>query len=138
MWLEKAHHMTKADIQSVNVKPDLKKAMLYLVDLKTQQESASAAEDIASQMAAAHAPQSILLHIHEYMGPTMLIPVSHMSQIEIKQGQFFGVRDNQTFVSNCWSPMSMNPQLLDKSKLICQADATKLNQLNQQRLEKLA
>lgn len=138
MWLEKAHHMSKADIQSANVKPDLKKAMLYLADMQTEQASVSVAESIAAQMAQAHAPITIQLQIYEYMGNTMFIPVTHMSQMEIKQGQFFGVQENRTFVSNCWSPMSMNPLLLGQSKFICQADATKLNQLNQQRLKNLA
>jgi hypothetical protein len=138
MWLEKASHMSKADILLVNVKPDLKKAMLYLADMQTQQASAGVAESIATQMAQAHAPSTIQLQIYEYLGSTMFIPVSHMSQMEIKQGQFFAVRENRTFVSNCWSPMHMNPLLLSQSKFICQADATKLNQLNQQRLKNLA
>lgn len=130
--------MSESDIQAVNVKPDLKKAMLYLVKLKAEQSATSAAEALASQMAQAHAPKSILLNIYEYLGDTTFISVSHISQIEIKHGQFFGHLDLKTFVSNCWSPMSMNPQLLNQSKFICQADATRLNQLNQQRLKNLA
>lgn len=138
MWLEKARDMSRADIQAVTVKPDLKKAMLYVSDMQTAQASAGVAESIAAQMAQAHAPIIIQLQIYEYLGETKFIPVTHMSQMEIKQGQFFGVRENKTFVSNCWSPQSMNPLLLSQSKFICQADATRLNQLNQQRLKNLA
>lgn len=136
-WLAKAHHMTESEINSLSIKPDLKKAMLYLVIQGRNSSASSAAEQFADKMQQAHAPQVLCMDIYRYMGQTTFIPVTHMSKIEIKAHQFFGFMNNQTFVNHCWSPLSMNPWLISQSVFECQADATHLNRLNQDRLTKI-
>ena len=128
--------MAETDIRALNIKPDLKRAMLHVAGMRSQAASAVAAESLADLMQQAHVPSPTLLAIWQYKGGTEWLTQSATTSIDIKSGCYFGVQSDRAFVNNCWIPLAQNTMLLRDSTYVEDGDATRLNILNSQRRNK--
>lgn len=132
-WLDKANTMTRDEIIQLAVKPDIKKAMLYVVEQQHSNTQNGLAEQLADLMMAAHAPRDHKLEIHRYMGmgTNLVLPSGH--RIDVPTGICFGKLADKLFVSNNWCNLNANMEFMDDSVFLETGTPTRLNQLNQLR-----
>ena len=103
-WLEKAENMGIEEIESLSLKPDLKKAMLFVATLGHQDRCTTTAELFADKMQAMQ-PKSNGPHLYdifEYTGPDIFVKCMTGSHILINTGDLF-IKDLQkVFIKHNW------------------------------------
>lgn len=131
-WLSKARSLTIPEIQKLEIKPDLKKAMLFVSEQHAHTISSGIAAQLADQMQNNSQPYQQIFKIHQYMGSNRYAQINSHNSIEITANLFWGINDqNKIFACHCWLNPQMNPWLLEDSALHSEGTATTINMLNQ-------
>lgn len=129
-WLERAPSMSEEQIQTLVLKPDLKKAMLYMLARSQQQNTAKLAETLADTMNLGFSPHQQVFEIYQYHGNTRWFDVSARSSMEIKPLTFWGLCGDQMFVNHCFVKKQDNTWLLVDSKWHVTGTSSTINHLN--------
>lgn len=117
--------MTLAAIQQLDIKPDLKRAMLYAYQLAHQPEITVIET------------KPIMGTIWHYKGPELWLSQSSRSQICPGSDFLWMEVDNRAFASHNWFDLTTPPnnQLRQFSQLVGKGDQHAYNQLIQQHLQ---
>ena len=103
-WLAKAEMMAIDEIEKLSIKPDLKKAMLFVATLGHQTRCTTTAELFADKMQAAQPKNNgpHVFDIFEYTGPDVFVKCMTGSHILINSGDMF-IKDLQkVFIKHNW------------------------------------
>jgi hypothetical protein len=134
-WLSKAPGLSEREILGLNIKPDLKRAMIFAKKQVEQEKSQKIADIIAEQMIAQSvesAPK--VLAIHQYTGPDAWIKTNTRSELLISHGSYFWLDTNAMFVSHIWCPAQQT--IIQNSVFLTYGTQRDLNIHIQKQLEK--
>jgi len=135
-WLSKADEMSHTEIQGLPIKPDLKKAMLFLKTFGDQNRSASTAELLATKMmATASDCSSEQKEIWQYQGSTIWVRCGRTS-IETNAGDYFIKDQEKIFLKHNWiqSAEPSAQSVIAESVFVEFGDFTQLNHLTKMHL----
>lgn len=130
-WLQKANFLSLAEISNLQLKPDLKKAMVFLKTFGDQAKSASTAELLASKMC----PQAVIVdavrkEIWQYKGPSCWVRCGRTS-IEVNPDEYYIKDQEKIFLKHSWIPTSESSAQLvtSQSTFCCMGDFSQLNSM---------
>jgi hypothetical protein len=132
--LKQAEHMTATEIHSLAIKPDWKKAMLFVQQMEQQETSQTNAELLADLMCVKPAPLN-LFDIWQYHGSACWL-LCNTSSIELRCGEYFLKNHNKIFCDHNWINLQKNKHasVMSNSKFVQKGTPLDLLQLkNQQR-----
>lgn len=132
-WLAQAEGMTSQQIEALNIKPDVKKAMLFVNRMGHQTRSATTAELLADHMQPV-TTTSQPMQFHEYVGESVWVNVSARGQIQVEPGTLFALHADRIFIHHNWIALKNNEKILEYSQNIGQGTPTDLNRLIQNKL----
>lgn len=134
-WLIRAENMTVEQVDQLNIKPDLKKAMCYVVEQKQFQQSDQKAQRLADLMMQNDQPHQQEFQIYRYQGPTTFAQTTTQTQLEIPQGIFWGLYNNQMFINHCWINLQDNWDIFSLSVFNSVGIASTINFFNSNKYE---
>ncbi len=102
-----AETMTQGEINSLSIKPDWKKALLFLNSLGHQTKSATNAEVLADRMTAIPAPSAKTFEIWQYQGTGEWL-LCNRTSIEIACGDYFLKDQEKIYCNNNWIDLNRN------------------------------
>lgn len=103
-WLSKAETMSIEEIECLSIKPDVKKAMLFISEFGHQEKVMSTAELFADKMQKIHSNNNGLhiFDIFEYTGPDVFVKCKTGSHILINAGDNFIKDLSKVFIKHNW------------------------------------
>ena len=123
--------MTRDEIQKLEIKPDLRKAMLYVLEQEHVAESNSVAEKLADRMQEGKAHQEYQLRIYRYNGMDCMVRLPSGHSVDLRTGVCFGVQGDSAFINHNWCKLKDNMDVLPNSTFQEVGSPTRLNQMNQ-------
>lgn len=131
--LAQAEHMTSQEIMALEVKPDVKKAMLFVATVGQVAKSVTTAEALADRMQTAHVSKSAQYEIYKYVGMEQVITTPNKNQLIIAAPFVFMKQNNRIFVSHNWLNLSdgNNHQIMNQCHLVGLGDSILYNKLTQ-------
>lgn len=132
-WLAQAANMTVEQIQSLNIKPDVKKAMLFVNVMGAQTRSQTTADLMADRMQAVSGTTTGLMQLCEYTGAQIWVSTGR-SQICVDTGTLFAVHQDRIFIHHNWIPLKANEKILQYSQNMGEGTQTDLNAMIQNKL----
>ena len=136
-WLSKAEELSKNEIEKLQIKPDIKKAMLFIAKFGEQSKSMSTAELIADMMQTNTKPTNgpELYEIYEYTGTETFAKIGSTHML-IDTGDLFLSDDTRIFIKHNWAKKSENEQVMINKKQVYFGSFSDLNRLDQERISK--
>ena len=114
--LKEAETLKPQEILSMSLKPDVKKAMLFVAEFGQQEKSQHTAELLAEQMAKTSSPcENILKEIWQYQGPAVFVPVTSTSSIEILPNSYFIKDHKKIFINHNWLRLPASQKQIEAS-----------------------
>lgn len=103
-WLSKAETMSIEEIESLSIKPDVKKAMLFISEFGHQERGLTMAELFADKMQKMQPKNNgpHLFDICEYTGPDVFVKCKTGSHILINAGDIFIRHLSKVFIKHNW------------------------------------
>lgn len=135
--LKDAETLCPHDIQKMNVKPDVKKAMMFIAEFGQKDKSQHTAELLADKMSQSSVPVStIRKEIWQYQGSTIFVAVSHTSSIEVQPNSYFLKDQEKIFINHNWLRLQISrEQILASSVFHSFGSFQDLNLLKKVQLE---
>lgn len=100
--LQQAETLTPQEIQNLNIKPDVKKAMLFVSEFGQQQKSQHTAELLALKMSLIPPPPKTQYEIWVYNGANTFVATSKTGSIEVSEKSFFLKDQDKIFINHNW------------------------------------
>lgn len=138
-WLREAVHMTIPQIEQTDVKPDLKKAMQFVVTFGTPTRSAHTAEILADLMTQQHVPAAgRMCELWQYDQESFPIKCKGSNWIILNTPFVFLKDQHQAFVGHVWVNLkdSENQQLIKGAQQIGMGDHSVYNKITNQLIQK--
>jgi hypothetical protein len=137
--LQDAATMTASEIDSLCIKPDVKKAMQFVHQLGHQTRSNTTAELLAEKMISACSVDTVhTTHdIYLYTGPDCEIKLNNKNWLIMRGSFLFMTQGTRMFVSHNWTSMDLgnNYIVIQHAKKVGHGDQNLYNQMNQQHLK---
>lgn len=138
-WLHEAAHMTIPQIEQTDVKPDLKKAMLFVATFGAQTRSAHTAEIMADLMTKNHeCVRPSQWELWQYDQESFPIKCKGNNWIILNTPFVFLKDQHRAFVGHVWVNLkdSENQQLMNGAQQIGMGDHSVYNKITNQLIQK--
>lgn len=135
--LKDAETLNVDTIQKMNVKPDVKKAMMFIAELGQQEKSQHTAELLAEKMVSLSQPMgNSLKEIWHYQGANVFVSVTPTSSIEVLTNSYFIKDQDKIFINHNWlRSQASQDQILCNSIFHSVGSFQDLNLLKKHQLE---
>jgi hypothetical protein len=129
--LKMAETLTVAEIQKLDTKPDIRRAMLYVKSIGEQEKSQHLAETLADVMQQKSKPVgSQEFPIWRYQGVSCWVP-THKSSILVEPNEYFLRKQDKIFINHNWVTVSAAGSLLQHAVFVQNGTFERLNILKQ-------
>ena len=133
-WLAQAAEMTGEEIQALSIKPDLKKAMMFVLAFGQQKKSDTTANFIADIMAArSNNPPPDSSEFWEYRGDERFVRCLSNGWVNLPTGTLFMRDQTRMFAQHIWCDLSS--EIWAASVRAGQGTHSDFNRLEQERLQ---
>lgn len=124
--LKDAETLPVAEIEKMSVKPDVKRAMLFVSRMGSQEKSNTTANLLADQMVSNSQPQdSQQFPMWQYLGEAKFVNCVGNGSVQIQPKDVFIQQQNQIFVQHIWC--QLDHDILRQSQLLGEGTFSDLN-----------